>query len=1053
MDAAGAFTAPKSNGVPIDHLEFAYISKCTNGNELEKIVKRLRSGEDGHFPELLASAEKQLAKYKPKSTVLMKSKREVRQSDLDPEKRTEIEDEMKSWEREMKETDARLKSRGPSGQRFQPIRKPAPVEVERSGKEKGEEEEEEDRARRIKSSDYRAWDKVDVIEMEKEIEEMEEKKKAKKKSQEETTEIPTKLPIPTDPTERQVMAQREKAKGNDSFRAGNYSESITYYTRSIDLDPLAVSYNNRAMAYIKTKKYEEALKDVDEVLKIEPDNRKALHRRAQCYRWKGRYDEAEADLERVLEAEPNHTQVTALLKEVRAKKTTEVKRKRVNIVEVDDDDEEEEEEEKEGVEIPPTEPSPPPPAPSPPDDSIPPPVLPSPSPPPPPAPAPLPESVIAPKNRGYEMFRNGDYSKALDNYNEAIEALEPTRGDFKDAYASLLNNRAACHHRLGDCRSCIKDCDEGLSFNPKHAKLFMRRAFAYEALEKYGRAYVDFKAAAEIDSSLAPARQACSRMGAVLSDKYSNWRERLNDILDKEDGKEKGASDEDQKKDTRREKEEKGASSEKEEEEGEMKDGPRDEEKDVSSEETPKENGLNEETPMDTQEDEPAAAPPPSPPEEPATYESMKIKGNQFVRESRFDEALACYSECIRLDSSQLAPYTNRALCHLKLKKFALAVEDCDSALRLDEKNVKALFRRAQANSNLTEYRSALMDLTALLKIEPNNSLAQKEMEKIKGLWRMELKESQEKFAKQQEKENKEKKPEEKKSESSTKPIPIPQKKRQEKSPPAPPNKTPAKSKTPPRRPPLSSARRRQAKKEPKRVRVAIEEGSSSSEEDQTANPKESGTAASPSTETGAEPAKKTPTVPTVPTPPAPSPPPASPPPPAPSPPPASPPPRLPDDDDVVEKKVVVVEPASVRASLSYPDFVLEKGTPYEFIQAWQSVRARPGIEIGAQYASLLKQVKPENLPSIISNKLEGEMLAKILDATANYLVPEGELSLSLQLLNNLAKVKRFDFVSMFLNSKDKQNLHKVLKGLESESDVVVVAKADLEKLKKSYKV
>ena len=178
----------------------------------------------------------------------------------------------------------------------------------------------------------------------------------------------------------------------------------------------------------------------------------ALHRRAQCYRWKGRYDEAEADLERVLEAEPNHTQVTvrekkyvsslieniektkcqALLKEVRAKKTTEVKRKRVNIVEVDDDDEEEEEEEKEGVEIPPTEPSPPPPpAPSPPspppDDSIPPPVLPSPSPPPPPpAPAPLPESVIAPKNRGYEMFRNGDYSKALDNYNEAIEALEPS---------------------------------------------------------------------------------------------------------------------------------------------------------------------------------------------------------------------------------------------------------------------------------------------------------------------------------------------------------------------------------------------------------------------------------------------------------------------------------------------------------------------------------------------------------------------------------------------------------------------------------------------------
>ena len=50
-------------------------------------------------------------------------------------------------------------------------------------------------------------------------------------------------------TEKQVLANREKEKGNESFQTGNYSEALMYYCRSIELNPKAAAvYNNRALA-------------------------------------------------------------------------------------------------------------------------------------------------------------------------------------------------------------------------------------------------------------------------------------------------------------------------------------------------------------------------------------------------------------------------------------------------------------------------------------------------------------------------------------------------------------------------------------------------------------------------------------------------------------------------------------------------------------------------------------------------------------------------------------------------------------------------------------
>lgn len=36
--------------IPIDHFEFAYVEKCHDGRELEKILQILKSGEEGYYP-------------------------------------------------------------------------------------------------------------------------------------------------------------------------------------------------------------------------------------------------------------------------------------------------------------------------------------------------------------------------------------------------------------------------------------------------------------------------------------------------------------------------------------------------------------------------------------------------------------------------------------------------------------------------------------------------------------------------------------------------------------------------------------------------------------------------------------------------------------------------------------------------------------------------------------------------------------------------------------------------------------------------------------------
>ena len=85
-----------------------------------------------------------------------------------------------------------------------------------------------------------------------------------------------------DEVDRRERAERERLKGNESYRAGDMHEAIAYYTRSIAYKPSVEAYNNRALTRCKLGLYTEAIADCDTVLDTleNPNNVKALVRKA-----------------------------------------------------------------------------------------------------------------------------------------------------------------------------------------------------------------------------------------------------------------------------------------------------------------------------------------------------------------------------------------------------------------------------------------------------------------------------------------------------------------------------------------------------------------------------------------------------------------------------------------------------------------------------------------------------------------------------------------------------------------------------------------------------
>lgn len=100
-------------------------------------------------------------------------------------------------------------------------------------------------------------------------------------------------------------------KGNDYLTAQQWEQALKEYDQALKLDPNHVkSYIGRGVAYLSTKQYDQALADFNRALKLDPAGPEAYGaylNRGLAYRDKGQFDQALADFNKSLELNPDNT--------------------------------------------------------------------------------------------------------------------------------------------------------------------------------------------------------------------------------------------------------------------------------------------------------------------------------------------------------------------------------------------------------------------------------------------------------------------------------------------------------------------------------------------------------------------------------------------------------------------------------------------------------------------------------------------------------------------------------------------------------------------------
>lgn len=136
--------------------------------------------------------------------------------------------------------------------------------------------------------------------------------------------------------ERVEQAAIKKNKGNEYFRLNDLDSAAASFKRAIALlkpregeeglkdltDAIIPCWNNLALVQMKAESYVQAFESLEEVLKIDPNNEKALFRKAKCHLGKHNVDDALAILTKIAPGSTDPA-VRAFFEEVKTMKRNE----------------------------------------------------------------------------------------------------------------------------------------------------------------------------------------------------------------------------------------------------------------------------------------------------------------------------------------------------------------------------------------------------------------------------------------------------------------------------------------------------------------------------------------------------------------------------------------------------------------------------------------------------------------------------------------------------------------------------------------------------------
>uniref|UniRef100_G1SGC3 Sperm-associated antigen 1 n=1 Tax=Oryctolagus cuniculus TaxID=9986 RepID=G1SGC3_RABIT len=592
------FGTTKTFKIPIEHLDFKYIEKCSDVKHLEKILCVLRSGEEGYYPELTELCEKRLQGLAPRSRALRKDKPAATASSFTAEEWEKIDSDIKSWVSEIKKEEDKMHFH--ETERFAVMEgNLPPVRGSSSCLQVGKEKSSETRSAKKKiPRDYAEWDKFDV---EKECSKIDEdhKEKIVVDNRAHLSKIETRIDTSgLTEKEKGLLAAREKEKGNEAFNSGDFEEAVMYYTRPQLLFPgscpTKIRMQNRAINTMHKKIFsltmlqktlsevERDLKNSEPALKTQSKGKRMVIQEVETSEDEDREESARPRVDGSA-AEGNTSFLFWFCRKLPVYHMSWL------------------------------------------DCSV------------------CSEILSLPERTVHEAARK---------YSAAIAQLEPAGSASADDLSILYSNRAACYLKEGNCSGCIEDCNRALELQPFSVKPLLRRALAFETLEQYGKAYVDYKTVLQIDRGIQLANDGVNRITRILMELDGpSWREKLSPIPAVPTPA--------------------------------PVPGWR-----PAAETTPNQEGdFSGPRPPDSTDD--------------SMFKALKEEGNRCVKDKNYTDALSKYSECLKINNKECAIYTNRALCYLKLCQFEEAKRDCDQALQMDAGNVKACYRRALAHKGL----------------------------------------------------------------------------------------------------------------------------------------------------------------------------------------------------------------------------------------------------------------------------------------------------------------------------------------------------------------
>lgn len=91
--------------IEIEKLDYSYIDHCENATELEKIYMILVSNEEGYYPDLTEAAKRRLEKVKPNARCLRTEEKLLKKDHVDSEMQEEINIDIQEFLKSLQKTE------------------------------------------------------------------------------------------------------------------------------------------------------------------------------------------------------------------------------------------------------------------------------------------------------------------------------------------------------------------------------------------------------------------------------------------------------------------------------------------------------------------------------------------------------------------------------------------------------------------------------------------------------------------------------------------------------------------------------------------------------------------------------------------------------------------------------------------------------------------------------------------------------------------------------------------------------------------------------------